>query len=73
MQEFVLNEMMKQLDRIEKKVNAMAEAKITAKWIGKPIAGYSTVWCSYCRSAFLENNGKWKYCPECGAKMNEEK
>ena len=40
-------------------------------WVGKPIAGYSTVRCSVCGEAFLENNGKWKYCPNCGAKMGE--
>lgn len=40
-------------------------------WIGKPLAGYSTVKCSACGSAFVENNGKWKYCPHCGAKMDE--
>ena len=40
-------------------------------WIGKPLAGYSTVKCSACGSAFVENNGKWKYCPDCGAKMDE--
>ena len=40
-------------------------------WIGKPLAGYSTVKCSACGSAFMENNGKWKYCPDCGAKMDE--
>lgn len=38
-------------------------------WKGKPIAGYSTVRCSECGEAFMENNGKWNYCPNCGAKM----
>ncbi len=40
-------------------------------WIGKPIAGYSTVRCSACRSVFSENNGKWNYCPNCGCQMDE--
>ncbi len=40
------------------------------RWIGKPLAGYSTVKCSVCGSAFVENNGKWKYCPDCGAKTD---
>lgn len=40
------------------------------KWIGKPIAGYSTVRCSICRTAYLENAGQWNYCPNCGAKMD---
>lgn len=39
------------------------------QWKGKPIAGYSTVRCSECGEAFMENNGKWNYCPHCGAKM----
>lgn len=38
-------------------------------WKGKPIAGNCTVRCSVCGSAFLENDGKWNYCPNCGAKM----
>lgn len=41
------------------------------KWIGKPIGGYSDVKCNACGNVFLENNGKWKYCPNCGAKMDE--
>lgn len=39
-------------------------------WIGKPIAGYNTVRCSVCGDVFSENNGKWNYCPNCGAKMD---
>lgn len=43
------------------------------EWIGKPIiGGYSRMRCSVCGDVFLENNGKWKYCPHCGAKMVEE-
>lgn len=41
-------------------------------WNGKPICGYATVRCSVCGEAFLENNGRWKYCPNCGADMREE-
>lgn len=44
---------------------------VHATWIGKPIAGYSTVRCSNCKSVFRENTGKWKYCPDCGAKMDK--
>lgn len=40
-------------------------------WKGKPIAGYSTVRCSECGETFIENNGKWNYCPNCGARMDE--
>ena len=43
------------------------------RWEGKPIAGYSTVRCSECGEAFMENSGKWNYCPNCGAKMDEMK
>ena len=41
-------------------------------WKGKPIAGYCTVRCSVCGSAFLDNEGRWNYCPNCGAKMDGE-
>lgn len=44
---------------------------VHGKWIGKSIAGYSTVRCSVCGDVFSENNGKWNYCPDCGAKMDE--
>lgn len=40
-------------------------------WKGKPIAGYSTVRCSECGDVFMENEGKWNYCPNCGAKMEK--
>ena len=43
------------------------------KWKGKPIAGYATVRCSVCNDVFLENAGRWNFCPNCGAKMEEEK
>lgn len=42
------------------------------RWIGKPIAGYSTVRCSVCKETFTENTGRWNYCPNCGAKMPAE-
>ena len=41
------------------------------EWIGKPIAGYSTIRCSVCRDVFASQTGKWKHCPNCGAKMDE--
>lgn len=47
-----------------------AEPVRHGRWIGKPIGGYSTVRCSACGDVFLENNGKWEYCPNCGAKMD---
>ncbi len=43
---------------------------VHAEWLGKPIAGYSTVRCSNCRFTFSENSGRWRYCPSCGAKMD---
>ena len=53
--------------------SAEAEPVKHGRWIGKPIAGYSTVRCSVCKEAFTENTGRWKYCPNCGAKMDAEK
>lgn len=50
-----------------------AELVRHGEWIGKPIiGGYSRVRCSVCDDVFLEINGKWKYCPHCGAKMHKE-
>lgn len=45
---------------------------IHAHWKGKPLAGFTTVRCSACNSCFSGNSGRWKYCPNCGAKMDEE-
>ena len=45
---------------------------IRARWRGKPIAGYSTVVCTNCNARYEENTGRWKYCPNCGAKMDLE-
>lgn len=45
---------------------------IHGEWIGKPLAGYAAVKCSICGSVFAENKGIWKYCPNCGAKMDLE-
>ena len=39
-------------------------------WIGKPIAGYCTVRCSVCGEVLLANDGRFPYCPWCGAKMD---
>lgn len=43
---------------------------VHGKWIGKPISGFATVGCSVCRKTFSENNGRWKFCPNCGCKMD---
>lgn len=56
---------------VDKIPSADAEPVRHGHWLGKPIAGYATVRCSNCKSAFLENKGIWKYCPNCGAKMDE--
>lgn len=40
-------------------------------WKGKPIAGYSDVRCSQCGDVFMENSGRWNYCPNCGTKMDK--
>lgn len=42
---------------------------VHGKWIGKPIAGYCNIRCSECEEIYY-NNGKWKYCPNCGARMD---
>lgn len=53
---------------IEFKGKRYAEVR-HGKWIGKPIAGYSTVKCSVCGVAYTENSGRWSYCPNCGSDM----
>lgn len=49
------------------------EERKKGKWIGKPIAGYCTVRCSVCKDVFRENNGRWNFCPDCGADMRGKK
>lgn len=49
-----------------------AEPVRHGKWIGKPIAGYCTVRCSVCGDVLLMNDGKYRYCPNCGARMDAE-
>lgn len=51
--------------------NAGYRKRSEAKWLGKPIAGYATIRCSKCHTVFEHNNGKWRFCPHCGAKMKE--
>ena len=50
----------------------MPSAEQVGHWIGKPIAGYCRVRCSVCGDVFLENDGRWNYCPNCGARMKGE-
>lgn len=72
--------------RAEQAVATFCEASLTAKkmptidaepirhgmWIGKPmICEHSRMRCSVCDNVFLENKGKWNYCPCCGARMDE--
>lgn len=59
----------KVIDRI--KICAVADVApvVHGKWIGKPIAGYCNIRCSECEEIYY-NNGKWNYCPNCGAKMD---
>lgn len=58
-------------DTIAKLEEELAELKRHGKWIGAPLAGYATVRCSECGDVFFENTGRWHYCPNCGAKMEE--
>lgn len=43
----------------------------TARWIPSRYKGY--LMCSACENCHIDDgwrvNGKWRYCPECGAKM----
>ena len=60
------------LDEIKRMPTADVVEVKHGKWVGKPLAGYCTVMCSVCGSVFLVNSGRWKYCPNCGAKMDKE-
>ena len=43
------------------------------KWIKSPL-GYCAVKCSACMNMFIENDdGRWNFCPHCGADMRCEK
>lgn len=53
-------------DAFHRLKSAQPERK-RGQWIGKPIAGYCTVRCSVCKNVFRENNGRWNFCPTCGA------
>lgn len=64
-----INDDYKEIDDAINTLQKMAYKSTIGKWLGKPIAGYSTVRCSNCNAAFMENNGRWKYCPECGITM----
>lgn len=63
--------------KLEDALNNIPAADVSpvvhAEWIGKPIAGYSSVRCSNCRTVYSDNNGRWNYCPNCGAIMNSYK
>ena len=60
--------------KLEDALNKIPAADVApvvhAEWIGKPIAGYSNVRCSNCRSVYSYNSGRWNYCPNCGAIMD---
>lgn len=60
-------------DVLAQLINAQPTADVVevkhGKWNGKPLAGRCTVRCSICGSAFSGNDGRWKYCPNCGADM----
>ena len=60
--------------KLEDALNKIPAADVSpvvhGEWIGKPIAGYSSVRCSNCRTVYSDNNGRWNYCPNCGAIMD---
>ena len=45
---------------------------VHGRWKGKPIAGRANICCSACGIIYLAETGRWKYCPNCGAKMDLE-
>ena len=78
--EQIIDDAFYQIRHVKPELQSLYLAKILANkglvlpvqighWIGRPIAGYSNVRCSECNTVFSNNSGKWKFCPECGAKM----
>jgi hypothetical protein len=41
-------------------------------WIDKPISGSAPMRCSACKRLFVCGEWYWKYCPNCGARMDLE-
>ena len=62
-----------QIEALEMGIEALKQPEQkNGYWIGRPIAGYTTVRCSVCTEMFFENKGRWNFCPNCGAKMEGE-
>ena len=63
-------------DRLKKAPIIEAKPVVHGRWIGKPICGNDNCRCSECGSwhhihANLRGEVMQKYCPNCGAKMDE--
>ena len=63
-------------DRLKKAPTIEAKPVVHGRWIGKTICGNDNCRCSECVSwhhihANLRGEGMQKYCPNCGAKMDE--
>lgn len=61
----------KKSDLVSAVIQIQPECK-KGKWTGKSIAGVYVACCSVCGKAFIENDGRWSFCPSCGADMREE-
>ena len=64
-------------DRLKKAPTIEAKPVVHGRWIGKPICGNDNCRCSECGSwhhihANLRGEVMQKYCPSCGAKMDEK-
>ena len=63
-------------DRLKKAPTIEAKPVVHGRWIGKPICGNDNCRCSECGSWYnihvnLRGEVMQKYCPNCGAKMDE--
>ena len=63
-------------ERLKKAPTIEATPVVHGRWIGKPICGNDNCRCSECGSwhhihANLRGEVMQKYCPNCGAKMDE--
>lgn len=78
--ELACGEVKKYIEEAKKYIDKIPTADVQevrhGLWIGKPFGGYSNCRCSVCNSVceihVIAGRAMQKYCPNCGAKMDEE-
>ena len=57
---------------VQERPTIKCKREIHAHWIERPFLMGTTNVCSACGDCFGMPHGKYKYCPTCGAIMDEE-